>query len=668
MPSTGTMADSRILTGDAPFNATPAPPASIATLPQLFQHQAKTSPGSVAFSVQTDHGLKTMTYAEADSLATTIATSISRLSSTSGHGEVPTVAVWLEKGLDLILAILAATYSGATWLPLDPDVPVERAAVCVVDAGATVVISDDAHADRIQQLRSAAGKRAPHCCTFTELSKEAKAETRSHETLKICLQGPGPQDAAYLIYTSGTTGTPKGIAISQSAALTFCLSEREVLGTQQGDIVWNGFSPAFDMFVEEVWVTIAGGAHLAIGTRSECQDVPGLPAIWANRGVTVVNAVPTLIGIMDTVQLDDSCALLPQCVRLINLGGEACPQSLVGRLARPGLRITNTYGPTETTVTASWDELQVDVPVTIGKPLPGYHACLLPLSEDDTSKSLEPLELSVDAEGELAIGGPCVGIGYVGRPDLTAQNFIQHPLFPAGGQRLYRTGDRVKMQADGKLVFLGRIDALVKHRGYRIELGEIESKLYSVPDVQAAAVILANPGSDAARLEAFVVARPDAIHDTGSIDKLAFQTLPSYMRPEAIFFLEGDEMPRLASGKINSKALHGVSARKASEAAFVQPRKDSLVSLSGEDGDDSMIGMLLTELAASFPQAKHVGPQTDIFAELGCHSMQAAKLISRLRQLRCAKDGSTPFETIGICDMYAGRSADGISARVLSSC
>jgi acyl-CoA synthetase (AMP-forming)/AMP-acid ligase II len=332
-PGMNTMADSRILTGDSPFNATPAPPASVATLPQLFQHQAKTNPGSIAFSVQTDHELITMTYAEANSLATSIATSISRISSTSGHSEVPVVAVWLEKGLDLILAILATTYSGATWLPLDPDVPVERAAVCVVDAGVSVVISDDAHADRVQQLRrdaesrlAAAGKPALHCCTFTELSKEATAATRLSYTPKTRLDGPRPQDAAYIIYTSGSTGTPKGIAISQSAALTFSLSEREVLGTKQGDVVWDGFSPAFDMFVEEMWVTIAGGGHLAIGTRSECQDVPGLPTVWANRGVTIVNAVPTLIGIMDIARPDDSCALLPQSVRLVNLGGEACPK------------------------------------------------------------------------------------------------------------------------------------------------------------------------------------------------------------------------------------------------------------------------------------------------------------------------------------------------------
>jgi non-ribosomal peptide synthetase-like protein len=666
------MGDPRILTGDAPFDAIPRPPASVTTLPQLFGHQARIYPESIAFSVQTDHarGLETMTYAEADCLATSIAISISSHSGTLRHDQVPTVALWLEKGMDLVLAILATTYSGATWLPLDPDVPVERAATCVIDAEATVIICDAAHADQVQQLRceadlklKIAGKQALYCCTFAELSNAARAEPPSTHKPKLLLNGPRPQDAAYLIYTSGTTGTPKGIAISQSAALFFSLSEREVLGTGQGDIVWNGFSPAFDMFVEEMWVTVAGGGHLAIGTRSECRDVPGLPVIWANRGVTIVNAVPTLVGIIDIARSDDSSDLLPQSIRLINLGGEACPPALVGRLARPGLRLVNTYGPTETTVSATWDELQVGVPVTIGKPLPGYHACLLPISEDGISNSLEPLELSVDAEGELAVGGPCVGIGYVGRSDLTAQKFIQHPLFPASGERIYRTGDRVKLQADGKIVFLGRIDTQVKYRGYRIELGEIETRLYSIPEVQAAAVILANPESDAARLEAFVVFRPGAARDTAAVDKLAFRSLPAYMRPEEIFFLESAEMPRLASGKINAKALQDVSARKASERVVVRSSEDSMAVSSRENQDNSPMGMLLTELAISFPQARYIHPTTDIFIELGCHSLSAAKLVSRLRQLRSVKDGSTPFASIGLADIYEGRCAASIFAR-----
>lgn len=664
------LTDCRILTGDAPLDAVPIAPASVTTLPRLFQHQAQRYPESIAFSVQTKDGLESVTYKDADRLASSIAISIAQLCNSTSNDKAPTVAIWLEKGLELILSILSTTYSGATWLPLDPDVPVERAAICMLDASATVIISDDAHADQIRELQGqvnpqllAAGRPSIHCRTFTDLSIETAEVALSPIIPQSPDFGPQPQDAAYLIYTSGTTGTPKGIAIPHSAALTFSLSERQVLKTNREDIVWNGFSPAFDMFVEEMWITIAGGGHLAIGTREECRDVAGLPAIWRNRGVTLVNAVPTLIGIMDITRTDTEGALLPPSVRLINLGGEACPPALVDRLARPGLRIVNTYGPTETTVTATWDELRPGVPVTIGRPLPGYHACLLSICEDGVTANTDPLELSEGVEGELAIGGPCVGLGYVGRPDLTSQKFIPHPLLPTNGSRMYRTGDRVRLQADHKLVFLGRIDTQVKHRGFRIELGEIESKLYGVPDVQAAAVILANAGSDSARLEAFVVVGAEAVRDPAAIQQLAFQSLPAYMRPEEIFFLDADEMPRLPSGKINGKALQELSTRKAAERFVCSSSDDDITISSDASDEDSPLALFLTELEVLFPQAGRIRPQTDLFADLGLHSLIAAKLVSRLRQVQCVTRKYLPFASIGLKDIYEGRTPANIAAR-----
>ncbi|KAF7198170.1 Linear gramicidin synthase subunit B [Pseudocercospora fuligena] len=652
---------SRVLTGADRLATAPSPPESVTTLPQLFQHRARTQPQATAYSCQTDNGLRKITFAEADALASSAASQISQLlpERDSSTQPAPTVAIWFEKGLELILSILSTTYSGATWLPFDPDVPVERAATCILNASASLVIHDDAHADRAREVQQrvasdliAAGKDLLQLRTFNELSQQSGSSVSQTRP-----NGPRPSDAAYLIYTSGTTGTPKGIAIPHSAALVFSLSEREVLETSPQDVVWNGFSPAFDMFVEEMWVTIAGGGHLAIGTREECRDVPGLPAVWQSRGVSVVNAVPTLIGIMGISQIDGNSALLPPSVRLINLGGEACPPSLVQRLARPGLRIINTYGPTETTVTATWDELQPNVPVTIGRPLPSYHACLLPISEDGNPVPAEPLELGEGVEGELAIGGPCVGLGYVGREDLTSQKFIPHPLAP--------TSDRVKLQADLKIAFLGRIDTQVKHRGFRIELGEIESLISGHEDVQAAAVILANPGSDSARLEAFVVTRPQAPQSAASIQNLAAERLPAYMRPEEVYFLAADEMPRLPSGKINAKALHEVSARKAAECAVIN---DDASGTTLDSDDSSALGLLLKTTSTVFPQAGRIKPEADFFDDLGGHSLLAAILVSKLRQAKTDPDGSMPFASIGLPDIYEGRTPAAIAARFVSDC
>lgn len=659
---TSQMSDSRVLRGAAPLDNAPSPPASVTTLPGLFQHQAITQPDHTAFSCQTDeNGLKKVTYAEADAIASSLAVQISQLQ--PGHdaenAPAPVVAVWLEKSLDLILSILSTTYSGATWLPFDPDVPVERVATCVQDASSRLLICDAAHLDQARDVRKRVASALDlQVRTYDELSSASKPNEASPPRPS----GPHPRHAAYIIYTSGTTGTPKGIAIPHSAALTFCLSEREVLQTSPDDIVWNGFSPAFDMFVEEMWVTVAGGGHLTIGTRPECQDVPSLPNIWKARGVSIVNAVPTLIGIMGISQVDGEASLLPPCVRVINLGGEACPPSLVNRLARDGLRIINTYGPTETTVTATWDELQPDVPVTIGRPLPSYHACLLPISDDGEPVPLDPYELAEGVEGELAIGGPCVGLGYVGREELTSQKFIPHPLATTDGERLYRTGDRVRLQADFKIIFLGRIDTQVKHRGFRIELGEIESLMSGHPDVQAAAVILANPGSDKARLESFVVIRPEAERDIASIKKLCSDRLPAYMQPEEVYFLDANEMPRLPSGKINAKALHEISERKATEHASSTSSQADTLEPSVDYGSDSPLGILLAAMAVIFPQAGRIKPDADFFNDLGGHSLTAAIMVSRLRQAK-TEDGSMPFASIGLPDIYQGRSPASIASR-----
>lgn len=673
-PMTSHLSDSRVLRGSGPLRTAPHPPDSVTTLPELFQHHAKSQPNAIALSCRTDgESLDRLTYAEADAIATSIAARITQLLPTrdaNDDEQAVVIAVWLEKGLDLILSILAITYSGATWLPFDQDVPEERAAVCIQDASARMIVCDNAHIDRARNVqgrvsgsRTADEETPLQICTYEELLNGSR--TAASTVSQTCLRGPRPQDAAYLIYTSGTTGTPKGIAIPHSAALVFSLSEREVLQTTSKDIVWNGFSPAFDMMVEEMWVTIAGGGHLTVGTRSECRDVSGLPMIWEARGVTVVNAVPTLIGIMGISQVDSNASMLPSCVRLINLGGEACPPALVKRLARDGLTITNTYGPTETTVSATWDELQPDKPVTIGRPLPSYHAILLPISEDGSKAPLEPLKIAAGVEGELAIGGPCVGLGYVGREELTAEKFIPHPLIPGSGEKVYRTGDRVRLQEDLKIVFVGRIDTQIKHRGFRIELGEIESLVSGHPDVQTAAVILANANSDEARLEAFVTVRAEADRDTASIRQLCSRNLPAYMQPEKVYFLDADEMPRLPSGKINSKALHVISESRAAEFAESSQAQINSQESNADHDPDSPLGMLLNALSTVFPLAGPIKPDADFFDDLGGHSLTAAILISRLRKARDTY-GLTPFASIGLPDIYEERTPANIAARFVS--
>ncbi|KAJ9646302.1 hypothetical protein H2204_000965 [Knufia peltigerae] len=435
----------------------------------------------------------------------------------------------------------------------------------------------------------------------------------------------------------------------------FCLSERSILETGSDDIVWQGFSAAFDMFIEETWVSIAGGAHLAIGNRIECQDVPGLGGangIWAQRGVTVVNVVPTLINIMTS--LDEECPL-PPFVRLLNFGGEACPEALVNRLWSSNLRILNTYGPSETTVTATFKELFPGQTVTIGKPLPGYHALLLPVL-DELPTTWKPLEIKEGVEGELAIGGQCLGKGYIGRPALTQEKFISHPLASYTGERLYRTGDRVRLDHNLDIIFLGRIDAQVKHRGFRIELGEIEHAIAGHSGVQTVGVILS---SSTNRLEAYIVEKDGGDVELGDV-RSHLRPLPAYMQPEAYFFISARELPRLPSGKINMRALQEISSLQASKCddSSEENEKDA-ASDSLTLNHDPDLDFFLKTLAKVFPQSTNITENVDLFSDLGCHSLLAASLVSKLRKE--SPTGSI-FKDLGLQGVYLNRTAESIVA------
>ena len=616
---------------------------NVYTLPDLlrWQSQRRGDAPLLSFRPQQQSDLITVSYADAYTRSYTLARSL-RHAFPASETANPVVGVLFERSIELHLALFATTISGAAWLPFDADVPTERVTACLQDSSASILLCDESH----RKAASRAIEKLPACrlITFEQLTTE---EISTMET-QADLPRPQPSDTAYIIYTSGSSGTPKGIEIPHHAALTFSLSERSILETGPEDVVWQGFSAAFDMFIEETWVSIAGGAHLAIGSRTECQDVPrlgGASGIWAEREVTVVNTVPTLINIMTS--LDDNCRL-PSKVRLLNLGGEACPLALVNRLWSPSLRIVNTYGPSETTVTATFKELLPEQTVTIGKPLPGYHALLLPVI-DELPDTWAPLEILEGVEGELTIGGECLGKGYVDRPSLTSEKFIEHPLSSTPGQRLYRTGDRVRLDHNLDIVFLGRIDAQVKHRGFRIELGEIEHAIAACPTVQTAAVILSTTSD---RLEAYIVAQDGAAVDVNDV-RASVRQLPSYMHPEAFVFLSAEALPRLPSGKINARALQDVSSQKASITAHLNKSANiSLVAYADPDRD-----LFMRTMAEVLPQSEKMTESSDLFTDLGCHSLLAASLVSKLRKE--SPDGSI-FKQLGLQDIYIQRTADKI--------
>jgi hypothetical protein len=279
-----------------------------------------------------------------------------------------------------------------------------------------------------------------------------------------------------------------------------------------------------------------------------------------------------------------------------------------------------------------------------------YHALLLPVL-DGVQKEWSPIRLREGAEGELAIGGQCLGKGYVQRPTLTMEKFIAHPLPSRNGERLYRTGDLVRLDKNLNLVYLGRIDTQVKHRGFRIELGEVEHVIAAHPRVLTAAVIL-SASTDC--LEAYVVVK---VGEAIEIKELRVKLchLPAYMQPERFYFIPAKEMPRLSSGKNNAKALQDMSTHFALSQKI--EHTDSEV-VSAIPNDDSNLSILLRAMAVIFPQAGNITPTSDFFDDLGGHSLVAAMLVSKLR--KDCPEGSA-LKGLGLQAIYLHRTAERIA-------
>ena len=498
------------------------------------------------------------------------------------------VGLWLPRGIDLLVMQAGIAKAGGAWLPFDADTPVERIAVCLEDACAIGVVS--------------CAEFAPHLARIG--ARVWTAEALLVSTLEpLRRQGLLPAHPAYVIYTSGSTGKPKGIEITQGSICHFLRSENALLGVVETDRVYQGFSVAFDMSFEEIWISYLAGATLWIAPKSVAADPESLPLALIKNRVTVLHAVPTLLALFS----QDVPGL-----RLINLGGEMCPESLVARWAGPGRQVFNTYGPTEATVSASLAELQPGQPVTIGRPLPNYGLMVINPAVENGLILLPRGEI-----GELCITGPGVAAGYLGRPELTAEKFLTNPWRShAHDDRLYRTGDLARIDADGRVQCLGRTDDQVKIRGFRVELGEIEAALTRQPGVGTAAVVLRQEqGID--QLIAFVVCEGGAIRSGTELRTALAETLPAYMVPG--YFEPLAAMPRLASGKIDRNALKA----RALSAASGDSSGSEMAQTPAEEA-------LFSALAKLFP-GQAIVRSADFFSDLGGHSLFAARLASALR-------------------------------------
>ena len=466
------------------------------TLIDILYDTARRYPDAPAL----DDGTVQLTYAE---LVSDIEDSVAWLAA-RGIGRGDRIGIRMPSGsYALYVAILATLATGAAYVPVDADDPVERAELVFTEAGVVAVITEQG---LVRGPGSSRGWRAA---------------------------APLSRDDAWIIFTSGSTGTPKGVAVSHRSAAAFVDAEARMFLQDNplgpGDRVLAGLSVAFDASCEEMWLAWRHGACLVPAPRSLVRSGMDLGPWLVSRDITVVSTVPTLAALWPAEALE--------AVRLLIFGGEACPPELAERLAVDGREVWNTYGPTEATVVACAARLFGRGPVSIGLPLPGWDLAVV---------GADGRPVNLGEVGELVIGGG--GLARYLDPDKDAEKYAPMPTL--AWSRAYRSGDLVRLEADG-LYFVGRADDQVKVGGRRIELGEVDSALVHLPGVSGGAAAVRRTASGTPLLVGYV-ASADPNFDLAAARTALAQSLPAALVPRLVLV---DELPTRTSGKVDRDAL-----------------------------------------------------------------------------------------------------------------
>ncbi|HYO16010.1 MAG TPA: amino acid adenylation domain-containing protein, partial [Thermoanaerobaculia bacterium] len=561
-------------------------------LHELFAAQAARTPDAVA-----------LTFAGAGLTYRELAERTNRLARyLAGLGVRPgdLVGLCLERSLDMVVALLGVLEAGAAYLPLDPAYPRERLAFALEDSRVEVLIT-------LEELTSVL---PPTSARVVRLDAERQAIGRERdEPLALPV---APDFPAYVIYTSGSTGRPKGVVVTHANVVRLFAATESWYGFGPDDI-WTLFhSYAFDFSVWELWGALLYGGRLAVVPYWLSRSPEAFYELLRAERVTVLNQTPSafrqLLWAEGERKEPSSLAL-----RGVIFGGEALElASLSPWFERHGderPRLVDMYGITETTVHVTFRQIS-------RRDLAGSRGSVLGIPIPDLSlrvldPDLHPQPIGV--AGEICVGGAGLALGYLGRPELTAERFVPDP-FGGPGARLYRSGDLARYLPDGGLEYLGRIDHQVKIRGFRIELGEIETALASQPEVREAVVLAREDVPGDKRLVAYLVVERELA--TGELRERLQAVLPESMIPAAFVTLPA--LPLTANGKVDRRALPTPEAGRSELGTTYAP-------------PEAPEEKWLAEVWAEVLDVERVGIHDDFF-HLGGHSLLAARVIARLRR------------------------------------
>ncbi len=560
------------------------PPTPETTVHALFEAQARRTPGAVAVCMDDSE----LSYSELNARANRLAHHLISLN----VGSESLVGVWMERSIDMIVAMLAVLKAGGAYVPLDPAFPRDRIEFMMTDAALAVVLTQS----------HLLGTLTPGGPVPVALDTEAP------RLAALPADAPGvdvgPDTLAYVIYTSGSTGRPKGVQIEHGAVVNFLRSMHREPGIGADDRLVSVTTLSFDIAGLEIFGPLTAGGSVVLASRATALDGQRLATLLETAQATILQATPATWRLL----LDSSWTGVRASGGLKMLcGGEALPRELAERLVSLPGELWNLYGPTETTIWSTLSRVRDTIrPIAIGRPI-----------AETSVHVLEPsgLPAPIGVAGELCIGGAGVARGYRNQPELTAEKFVTLQLGDGAPERVYRTGDLARLRSDGQLEFVGRRDQQVKLRGFRIELEEIETVLATHPGLRHCVVAVREDTPGDQRLVAYVVPTEVTPFEAEAARATLRATLPEYMIPN--LFVELDALPLTPNGKVDRKALPA-------------PRTQAAPT----NVPDALMSPTQQRVAASWREllgVERVGLH-DNFFDIGGHSLLLVKLQVRLQR------------------------------------
>ncbi|CAJ5155011.1 syringomycin synthetase [Burkholderia pseudomallei] len=592
---------------------------------QLFEAQVDRKPEAIALTFEGQR----LSYAELNARANRLAHYL------QGRGVGPgrLVALCAERGIEMVVGLLAILKAGGAYVPLDPSHPPERLRRMLDDTNPVAVLVDDIGADALASFESHVAARSPRVHLSRDIAQWRACNPANPPTPRE----RAARRLAYVIYTSGSSGEPKGVMNEHRGVVNRLWWMQQTYALDERDAVLQKTPFSFDVSVWEFFWPLMSGARLVIAKPEGHKDPAYLSELIDRERVTTLHFVPSML---QAFLEDEGAARGCGSVKRVMCSGEALPPSLVKRFYRclPDARLHNLYGPTEAAVdVTAWacDAEEGGASVPIGRPIANTRIYVL----DEYG---QPVPRGV--AGELYIGGVQVARGYLNRPELTRERFVDDP-FVAGG-RLYKTGDLARWRTDGSLEYLGRNDFQVKIRGFRIELGEIEAQLAKVAGVREAVVLAREAAPDTKRHAASnensasnsgekrLVAYYTGDADATALRAQAAQHLPSYMVPSA--YVRLDAWPLTPNGKLDRHALPAPADDAYARAEYEAP----------QGAKEEALAAIWKDLLPVERISRH-----DNFFELGGHSLLAITLIEHMRRANLHADVTTLFTAPTLADL-----------------